>query len=419
MEKSSQKKAVWPEYALIYGLVAVSGIEYFCPHQEYTILLFALACLAAIVRKTLFTIRPLLILLLAFTLQLFQAIQFNQLVPVFWVPLLLKLAVVYLIIHSCGLKTIKRFIEIIYISALISLPIYFLTFVPSVEQFLIQNVARVFFNPVFSVQNGLSSPTILVYTFNPFAVDQIGSLLVKCNSGPFRGPGFFAVLINLALVLNTIRRKSLINKRNIWLMIALLTTLSTTGFFTLIGIAVGYVFTNQTVGKPLKLMALLLIIPATGFLIYAQKTFMGDEMQQNISLTQQEGKSSLDNTYRDLLELTRSPFVGFGETAHSQDRSIHRDNGVMSLLITYGIPAGLLYFSVVFLFFLRYCRFHSFPVSFAVFAFLSVLLSGFSQVIFDTPVLLAFLFLAERLRQVREQNVPVTRQRVHLTNSGA
>ncbi|RRB04251.1 hypothetical protein [Larkinella rosea] len=416
MEKVSQKTA-WPEYVLVYGLIAVSGIEYSGPYPEFTIGLLAVACLAAIGRKTLFTVRPLLILLLAFLLELFQAVYLNQFAPLSWLPILLKLFVGYLIIHICGLKTIKRYVKIIYVSTLISLPIYFLTFVPAVEQFLIQNVARVFFNPVFSAENGLTSPTMLVYTFNPFAVDQIGSWLIKCNSGPFRNPGLFAVMINLALVLNTIRKKSLINQRNGWLAVGLLTTGSMTGFGTLICIAVGYLFTKQTLGKPLKLMAILLIIPSAGFLIYAQKAFMGDSMQQNMNRTQQEGKSSLDNSYRDWVDLTKSPFVGLGDAAQSRDRSIHRDNGLMALLITYGIPATLLYFSMLFLFFRRLCRYYGFPVSFAGFAFLSVLISGFSQIIFDSPVLLAFLFLAERLRQI--QTKPVARQRAHLTPSEA
>ncbi|MGA0557727.1 hypothetical protein ACO2Q8_13815 [Larkinella sp. VNQ87] len=426
--KQLTKPSSWSEYALVYGLIAVSGIEFFYRSQEYVVLLFLAACLVAMIRKTALTMRPLVIILAVFLLEQLQAVQFSNFVPTSIIAMMIRLAVVYLIMHICGLKTVRLFVDIIYVTALISLPIYVLTFVPGAESFMIENIAKVFFRPIFHIDEGMytTGPTILIYNFNPFAFEIIGSSIVKRNSGPFWEPGAFGVMLNLAIALNTIRRKSLINKQNVWMMLALATTLSTAGYVTLFIIAIGYLLTNRAISDKTKLAYLLLLVPAAG-IFYSRAAFMEEKIQQNISLTREDNTSRFGSAYLDLIDLGRSPFIGFGRLAEnrfgqaavSQDLSIHRNNGVTSLLITYGVPAALLYFTLLFLFFWRYCKRVGFPVLFAVFAFLSVLSSGFSQVIFDRAMLLAFLFLADRLRQIQAQKPAVTPARTHLTNSQA
>ncbi|GAB3317365.1 hypothetical protein GCM10027299_08630 [Larkinella ripae] len=423
-----QQKTTWPEYALVYGLIGISGMEFFYRSQEYVILLFLGACAVALTRKTVLTVRPLVIVLVVFILEQLHAVQFSNFVPVSLLSMLIRLLVVYLVIHICGLKTIKMYVDILYVSALISLPVYALSFIPSIEQFMIQGIAKVFFNPIFHIEEGMytTGPTILIYNFNPWAFEIIGSYLVKRNSGPFWEPGAFGVMLNLAIVLNIIRQKSLVNRQNIWFVIALATTLSTAGFVTLFVIAIGYLLTSPVISDKVKLAYLLLLIPAAG-LFYSKAVFMEDKIQQNISLTQEDNTSRFGSAYLDLIDLAKSPLIGFGRLAEnrfgqaavSQDLSIHRNNGVTSLLITYGIPAALLYFTLLYLFFWRYCKLTGYPTLFAVFAFLSVLSSGFSQVIFDRAILLAFLFLAERLRQMGVQELSLPRQRVPVTNSRA
>ncbi|GAB3264737.1 hypothetical protein GCM10027347_32000 [Larkinella harenae] len=405
----------WPERLLVYGLIAVSGIEYFYHNQEYVIVLLLAACLVAIVRKTRFTFGPLVIILVVFLLQLLQAIQFNNFVPASLLPLLTRLAVVYLITHICGLNTIKWFVEIIFYSAVISLPIYFLTYIPEAERFLVQNVAQVYFKPLFSIGEGLASPTILVYTFNPFAVDQLGGFLLNRNCGPFWGPDTFAALINLALVFNIIRKKTMINKRNAWLAVVQITTFSTVGSVTLLLICLGYLLTEQVTARRIRQTSLLAVLFAA-LLVVVQMNRAGMPLQESISLTQPDENPRLNSAYLDLSMLLKSPLVGVGQAGRNQAPFIQGNNGIIALLVTYGIPAALLYLAMLFLFFWFYCQFYGFATLFAVFAFLSVLLSGFSQTIFDRPVLLALLFLADRLTGTfSEKNI--RRPRVRLSRS--
>lgn len=411
------QRTVWPEHVLVYGLIAVSGIEYFYRSQEYVIVLLLAACLVAIVRKTRFTFGPLLIILAVFLLELLQAIQFNNFVPASLLPVLIRLAVVYLIIHICGLNTIKWFIQIIYYSAVISLPIYLLTYIPEVERFLIQDVALTYFKPLFSIGEGLASPTILVYTFNLFAVDQLGSFLLKRNCGPFWGPDTFGALINLALVLNSIREKTLFTKRNGWLAVAQISTFSTIGSVTLFIIALGHLVTEQVTGKLVRQTSLLVVLLAA-LLVYGQVSLRETPFPQSVNLVQPEESPRLDSAYLDLTALLKSPLVGIGQTGHNQGQFIQSTNGIIALLMTYGIPATLLYLGLLFLFFWSYCQYYGLATLFAVFAFLSVLSSGFSQAILDRPILLALLFLAERLTGILSEK-SIRRPRMRLTRSKA
>ena len=411
------KQSAWPEYLLTYGLIAVSGVEYFCRAPAYALLLFLGAVAVTVARRVPLTLRPLRIVLVVFVLELIQALHFNNFVPMSLLTAIVRLMTVYVIIHICGLRFVRHFTTIIGASALISLPIYVATFVPSIEQFLIQNVAMVYFRPLFEGTAGIygANPNIIIYTFNLHAEDVIGNVLMKRNSGPFWEPGGFAVYLNIALVFNLMNHKRLFARPNSLLMATILTTFSTAGYVTLFIIIVGYLLTNRTIRPTVKLIGLLVLLPGATVL-YSQTAFLGGKVDQNISLAQEDNSSRFGSAYLDLIDIAKSPLIGFGrlnenrfgQQARSLDTAVHRNNGITFMAVTYGLPYALAYFLYVFMFFRRYCRAVGYPVSFALVGFAALLSCGFSQVLFERAVPITFLFLAERLSQLAHQPTQVS-----------
>ena len=417
-------KSVWPEYLLTYGLIAISGVEYFCRAPAYALGLFLGAVAVTVARRVPLTLKPLRIVLVVFVLELVQALHFDNFVPMSLLTVVVRLLTVYLIIHICGLRFVRHFATIIGASALISLPIYAATFVPPIEQFLIQDVALAYFRPLFDGTAGIYgvNPNIIIYTFNLHAEDMIGTVLMKRNSGPFWEPGGFAVYLNIALVFNLMNHKRLFDRPNSLLIGTILTTFSTAGYLTLFLVVIGYLLTNQAIRPAVKLLWLLVLIPAAGVL-YTQTAFLSGKVDQNISLTREDNTSRFGSAYLDLIDIAKSPLIGFGrlnenrfgQQARSLDTAVHRNNGVTFMAVTYGIPYALAYFLYVFVFFRRYCRAGGYPVSFALVGFAALISCGFSQVIFERAVPITFLFLAERLGQLSHQRNQVTHSSNALT----
>ncbi|GAA4400245.1 hypothetical protein GCM10023187_13220 [Nibrella viscosa] len=392
------------QYLLTYCLIATTGVEYFYRFQEFAILLFVVSGYLVLTHKVAAMVRPLRIIAAFFVLELVQALYFNNFVFTSILSLMVKLFTIYFIVQICGIRLIKYYTDVIYVLALLALPVYLLTFIPSVENYLIENIANVFFKPIVALGKSLyeTSPNIIIYTFNPYAKETI----IR-NSGPFWEPGAFAIFLNLALIFNLAQKKTLLNRQNALFILSLLTTFSTAGYATFFIILIGYVLTTQTIGRGIKVLytALLLFGAVSA---YDQFAFLGSKIQENISLATEDNTSRFGSAYLDIIDIAKSPLIGFGRRSENRfgrlgstlDSSIHRNNGITFLAATYGVPAAVLYFIILFSFLRRYCRLVNYPSRFAVYAFLAVMSSGFSQGIFDRALLLSFLFLADRLQQL-------------------
>ncbi|WP_266363230.1 hypothetical protein [Tellurirhabdus rosea] len=413
-----QPKSEWPDYLLAYGLIAVSGIEYFYGSPEFMLIFLLVAVAVAVYRRTPLTAAPLGIIATVFLVELLQASLFNNFVPMSLITILVRLSLAYLVVHVCGIRLIHYYTQLLYWFAIISLPIYGLTFFPAVEQFLIQNVAKPFFSSPFGTLEPYGfNPNMILYTFNPLAEEKLSFGVLKRNSGPFWEPGAFGVFLNLALTFSIMQDKRLATRRNGVLLLTLLTTISTAGYLTLFVIAMGYILTSPALKPAVKGTVLLILFPL--FLtLYTQTQFLSGKVKQNVSMSTEDSSSRFGSAFFDLMDISRSPLIGFGrlaenrfgQAARSGDlKVIHRNNGITYLMVTYGLPLFLAYFTLLFLFFKRYTRWVEYRSSFGLVAFLSLLSSGFSQGIFDRAFLLALLFLAIRLRQASQQPAPRVR----------
>lgn len=394
------------QYLLTYGLIASTGIEYFYRSQEFGILLFIIAGAIVLTQNVATTVRPLRIIVAFFLLELLQALFFNNFVVTSILSLLVKLFMVYFIVQICGIRLIKYYTDVMYVSAILALVVYVLTFIPPIESFLIEGVAEVFFKPFFSLGKSMyeTSPNIIIYTFNPYARETI----IR-NSGPFWEPGAYSVFLCLALIFNIAQRKTLLNRQNNLFILSIITTFSTAGYVTLFIILMGYVLTTSTIRQWVKVCYMMILLFGS-VAVYDEFDFLGQKIKENISIAREDNTSRFGSAYMDIIDIAKNPLLGygrrsenrFGRLAGSLDPSIHRNNGVTFLAATYGIPAAILYFIILYAFVLRYCRLVGFPKRFAIFAFLAIMSAGFSQGIFDRSLLLAFLFLADRLQYAEQ-----------------
>ncbi len=393
----------------VYMVIAVTGVEYFYRSPFFVVIFFCICTCYSIWGNFKVNLQPLSIIVGFVILELLQAIVFGNFVAISILNIILRLLLAYIVVQLCGTRFIKSYIHVMYIISVIALIIWIIVaFSPEIEQTLISKVANVYFTPLFDQADILykASPTILVFNLHPIARE-----IIYRNSGPFWEPGAFAVFLNLSLSLNLVRERSLVARKNLFFIVAILSTFSTAGFLTLFITIIGFVLTNSL--KPSRYVFVILII-GVGSYMYESIDFLSNKVIDNVLTASETSSSRFGSAVRDLTDLMNSPLIGYGRRAENRfgnlatnaalnlredlDSEIHRNNGLTFLFVTYGLPGAALYLFILFMFFKRFCQLANYPRLYAWFAFAALLCSGFSQGIFDRVLLFALLFMEERLR---------------------
>ena len=197
------------------------------------------------------------------------------------------------------------------------------------------------------------------------------------NSGFAWEPGRYACFLCIAifcnLLINGYRFK---NNYRLWILVlALLTTQSTTGFFTLMVLMILFVL-NKNSGW--KVIWLALLIPVA-FLLY-RLDFVGEKAMNKLEtetemerLYDREGYS-LDRIESAIIEwenFKHDPITGYGEWRYSEftqrmGLGFYTNNGTMTLLAKYGL-LGFLYYLCIFISSKRIARFFNDRVSIGYF----------------------------------------------------
>lgn len=239
----------------------------------------------------------------------------------------------------------KRFaqivINIIYWISIPSLIIYGLTFIPSVRDLFLFQLAPMF--PSLNVQEAMQEGgglNIIIYNFQTTIIlDTVGFMR---NCGPFWEPGMYAVFLNIALAFNLFIYKSSNKWINRILFLALVTTFSTGGY------VVGLLLMMLTVlfGKTnpvLKVLSVIMVVVACFYVV--EFDFIGDKINTQIeTATIGSDNSRFGAILTQLKMIEASPFIG-GEdiskyiSGHSQTLA----SGILMPIVQLGIPMGLFY----------------------------------------------------------------------------
>ena len=381
------------DFLVLYMLIGVSGIPYFEWHKEFVIIGTILAGAVFFTRGHTVHVSIIYALILCYFIELFQAYLFNNLVISSMVKTFCKLLQAYFTVHVLGFRFFSVFVNFMYASCLLSLPFFIGGYLPGFTDFMLTDVCK-YFGPAFPITESIDlyvrPDNIIIYTFNPNVIyDDLR------NSGPFWEPGGFAVFINVALSINIALEKKLISVKNLVMTIVLITTFSTAGYLSLLCLVVGYVTTNLSVGYNVIILSVMLFVVPY---LYTNLEFMEKKITSNLVSYNSDTTSRFGSAYFDLLDFLKNPIIGYGRRVENlfgnvaYDIKMHRNVGITSLLVHYGIIVFVLYFFYTIQFFLKY--FQSIKQSFwySFFALLSLLVNYSSQKICELPFFISLVF---------------------------
>jgi len=181
--------------------------------------------------------------------------------------------------------------------------------------------------------------TLFFYTIPENPIDSIG-FLVR-NSGPFFEPGRFTIVLTLSLAL--ILFSGSYKRYKIPFYIILLTnftTLSTTGYLSMIVLFAGY-YANRSGSGNLK-NAILFIIIIIGSYFIMGLSFMGEKI--SVAL----GDTDVANTrfgamFYHWLQIKQSPWIGFGPFLETVFSSLEMSPcGITDMMRKWGIPTFII-----------------------------------------------------------------------------
>lgn len=196
----------------------------------------------------------------------------------------------------------------------------------------------------------LRSEEFLQYSSNPsesiyiYTINTAGSIR---NSGPFWEPGMFTVFITIALAINLFNRVSLFNIQNVILLLANITTFSTTGYVATLILLAFYTFIGQQVTalKLLLFICIPLVVWRVISLEFIQEKIVNQMSQTNVSF------SRFGALFYHWEKIRLSPFIGYGAnewpttamdvmmgTGHVSP------NGISIIAVIWGIPLAFGYF---------------------------------------------------------------------------
>jgi hypothetical protein len=234
---------------------------------------------------------------------------------------------------------------------------------------------------------------------------EIDKFAIVRNSGFAWEPGVFSVLVVLGIYCNLILNRFKINNRNFWiLLIALLTTQSSTGYGLFLVIVIYYAI---NINSKYKSFMPILFIP---FIIYVfSLDFMGDKILELMNFDIEErveisGKYDIkvapqrfESFIIDWRDFMNYPILGYG--GHTEGKwtekigvEIYSISGIGKVFGRYGLFGVVLFFTFLYKSSLLYKRMFQYEGKY-LFALIIMIIS-ISYSIIETPLILTFLMFA-------------------------
>lgn len=282
--------------------------------------------------------------------------------------LLLKMVIGFGIISTVGYRFPKVYVETMTFVAVISLLGFaynnFVGMIPGVRH---------------------SEVGVSIYVYNQL-YGLVGGYVDR-NCGMFWEPGAFQGYLNMAIMFAVLMERSKWNKISLILMIvAVLTTKSTTGYAVLAFIATYYIifhYNGKPIPKPLCIVALISLL----MYYYTRLDFLQDKMETQTFNGKEEGRL---NDYIRFIPLFKEHFLFGMSTEVAKEAAT--GNGFLSFFLYYGIFGVAVYFGTLWNRLKRQCNTR---VALFVFAIVFLTLQGEGFIYY--PCYLAWPFLMIRL----------------------
>ncbi len=394
-EGANGKYEQWSNYISVFLLIGVSGFPYFYSSNTNILILFLFTLFIYLKRSIPFDSRALTIMSFFYIVEIAQIFIIKPFAPATMIGTYFRLFGAFFAISLCGKKFTRYYSNIMYWISIIS----FIFFIPSVLSEGFYNFFRDTVCPHFPAlftedsNDGFYKPasTIIIYNFHEvLRVDYR-------NSGPFWEPGAFVIFIIIAMIFNIIEEKKFWTKQNIILSLAVISTLSTTGYIAYFMLIMSYYFVTGNVMKNLFILAIVIPI---GIGVYYNLEFMHSKIEQNIE-ADDDKTSRVGSGLADWKDFLKSPIVGWGrgpmryggKQFHFFTVEQHRNNGLAALLACYGIIVASVLLFNYYKTLKILCTANGFNSRFAILSFIIILVMSMGQTIFQYTFFYSIMFI--------------------------
>lgn len=288
------------------------------------------------------------------------------------------------------------FISIISIIAFISLFFWGLDITPDGHSFLL-NIARDLPQYGAKVLNDQNFEkygyvySLYFYTIPESPIDAIGFL--TRNSGPFFEPGRFTIVLTISLALILFSGNYKRYKIPFYIiLLANLTTFSTTGYLSMIVLFIGYYGSRSESGNLRN--AILFIIVVIGAYFMMGLSFMGEKISSALGDTD-IANSRFGAMFYHWLQIKQSPLIGYGPFLETVFPSLEMSPcGITDMMRRWGIPTFIMCVWLLF----RGTRAYIYDKPIYRITFVTILIfTAYTQTIMNDPLYYMLYFIGSEI----------------------
>jgi hypothetical protein len=310
------------------------------------------------------------------------------------------LIIPYVLYKIVGNRIFEYLLNVIYYTAIFATIIWLFQVLFSPFNDLLQNLRLSSGIPFINGTEWKTRVSIaFIYTITHWDIDILGIQILR-NSGLYHEPGAFAYFLIIAIGLNTIIQRGLVNKKNMVMATILLTTFSTAGY-----LSVFVLFSFAVFGSDVKSIYKVIAVPSfilASFLAYTELDFLQDKIEGQYE-TQLDGETDFASVggragrVRSAINLlATSPIIGRGIISAS--RRFDQDSpyfftgaGIWRTLASYGIIIT----PIIYIFYMvgirKLCITYGYNRNFVLFFFISIAIGATSQRFFMDNITILFL----------------------------
>ena len=350
------------DYFIIIGFIFVSGNIAFQP-MSFMFGVFILSTILFFSRKKEFDLTFIYFLLIMLILFILQGFKFNFFSVSTYIGVYIRILTAYFILKSLGVSFIDKFIKVMYYLAIISLLFYIpILLVPELET-LYASLS------VYTIEGDL-----LITRHSVLGLYTLVPIFMEKSAGPFWEMGAFGGYLVTTLIFSYLKGNALLSKINIVLILALLSTQSSTAYVAFM-LLLFFIAHKNTKDIVLKLMVAISLL-GVGYAVYINVPFLGEKIEEQITEAtgyinapslEGEDTQRFINILKDWRDLEGHELIGRGGHISTRYDSILvnpkegaeiRTVGNTDLIVRYGIPFFFLLFFYIYNSFCAYNRFY-------------------------------------------------------------
>ncbi len=376
---TGENKLTFFNYFLVYFFFALGGVTTFSSNSRFTQVFFIFLVILFLIKKVKLDKEFIYINIYVAILYICQWILFDVANIVTIIALFYTFFIPYAVIKIVGSKFTDYYINITYFFAIVS----FFFLIPS---YLSQDFHLAIKH--FSVWLNIDSSEGITDNFIFYNYEEMIDGIIR-NTGPFYEPGAFGTFLIVALVLNLIKTKNILEKKNIIFLIAIISTFSTATYLAVF-ILIFFFFTqNRSIWVNAVLAPILFV---SLFQLFSRLPFLQNKIEASIEASAIQGDERIGRIQGakiDLQDIEKSPLFGRG----LGEGYLGSNNGITGLFLTYGITGLFMFFFLIIKSLRLYCKKYFYNQGFAIYATISFALVLFGQVVYSRPIFLGLMMM--------------------------